>query len=477
MPTSVLTASGAATVSGTLTYTGGAGNHTVLSDSSDATLANLSGASANVLWPMLTGVPTDIATVTGISISLRLARAAKGDVKNITSVQLFRADGTTAISASAAVSTQTASAATYTVTPSVSLSSQAAWNEVRIKLLSDSGTAIARIFEISITITYTAAVTEQYAVKTGNWNDTTVWSTGAVPTTGPVYSNGYTVTVNVNSAATSVSNLAGTVAVAGGSFVLSNGVTLTANVLAGATTCVTLATGVSATVIGNSYGGSLSNTYGISKTGTGTLTQTGHAYGGTGSHGTINLGSGTVAISGNCYGSDTNSSAYGARNASSGTLTVGGSVYAGAAAPGLALVSTGTTSVAGSVYAAGSVVGMLHGGSTNNVTISGNAVGGTTVLAFGVQCTSSGNVTITGAAISPASPGVGAGVGVTGTGYAVVGSAQTGTGGGSPCIGHVHVADLSAATVSVRSASDVVTLATEVDLPSPFQPSPVFGAA
>jgi len=320
------------------------------------------------------------------------------------------------------------------------------------------------------------APVEQYAVKNGNYNDPTVWSTGAVPTTGTVYSNNYTVTVNVNSAATIVTNVAGTVAVAGGSFVLSNGVTLTANVYAGATTCVTLATGITAGVVGNAYGGSLSNTYGVNKSGTGTFTLTGNCYGGTGSHGVINSSSGTVAISGHCYGSDTNSSAYGARNASSGTLTVGGSVYAGAAAPGLALVSTGTTSIAGSVYAVGSVVGMLHGGSTNNVTIEGDVVGGTTILAYGLQCTSTGNATVLGSAISPASPGVGPGIGVTGTGTATIGHAVTGTGCGSPCVGHVHVADLDTSTVEVRSTAAAVVLSDEVDLPSPFQPASVFGA-
>jgi hypothetical protein len=139
--------------------------------------------------------------------------------------------------------------------------------------------------------------------------------------------------------------------------------------------------------------------------------------------------------------------------------------------------NTGTVTITGSVYAAGSVVGLLHSASTNNVTINGNAVGGTTITAYGVSCTSTGNITITGAAISADSPGLGAGVAVTGSGSATVGSMVTGTSGVSPCVGHVHVADLSAFTALVRSSSSSVTLSAEVGLPSPFEPSPVFGGA
>lgn len=157
MATGTLRASGAATVSGTLTYTGGSGDYTVLNDASDSTYGNLSGTSANALWPILTGLPVDIATVTAISVTLRLARQSKGDVKNITSLQLFKADGTTAISGSVAVSGQTASAANYTVAPSVTLTGQSDWNEVQIKLLSDTGTLAVKVYEITVTITYTAA--------------------------------------------------------------------------------------------------------------------------------------------------------------------------------------------------------------------------------------------------------------------------------------------------------------------------------
>lgn len=321
-------------------------------------------------------------------------------------------------------------------------------------------------------------VTEQYAVKSGNWNDTTVWSTGAVPTTGDVFSNNYTVTVNVNASATKITNKAGTVAVAGGSFVLSNGVTLTANVEAGATTCVTAATGVTAGITGDITGGTATSAYGFNKSGTGTFTLTGNLYGGTGSSaaGGINSGSGTVAITGSVYGNDSTSTGYGYRTTSSGTTTIGGSVYAGAAT-GVLVSSTGAVTVGGSVYASATMTGMQHTGTGNSIVINGDSVGGAASTAYGLQCTSSGNATVAGAAISPSSPGVGAGVGVTGTGYATIGTSQTGTGGGSPCVGHVHVADLSAFTYLVRSSSSSVTLSADADVPSPFAAPAVFGGA
>jgi len=471
------------------------------STAGDGTYARHNGASTKIQEWNLTA-PSDAGTITGVVVWMRVSCEEDGDNEmsvrikvNGTWHSLSNSDGslhdynewrqyTGTFSGGAMVG----SAPVLEVTGTGSSSSSRGYLHNAYGLLA-----------------YTPAPAEQYAVKSGNWNDTTVWSTGVVPTTGTVYSNGYTVTVDANSSATVVTNVAGTVAVAGGLFNIVNGVTLTANVFAGTTTCVTATSNVTANIVGDVHGGSGTAVYGCTKTGNGTLTVTGNCYGGSGTssygvqnnstsatiavigncyggsggsaHGVYNGTAGTVTISGNVYGSDVISTAFGVRNNTSGTVTIGGSVYAGASAAGCYVTGTGTTSISGSVYAAGSVVGLRHVGSTNNVTIGGNAVGGSALTAYGVQCESTGSATITGAAISADSPGLGAGVGVTGTGYAIIGSAQTGTGGASPCVGHVHVADLSAATVSVRSSSSVVTLSAEVDLPSPFQPSSVFGGA
>jgi hypothetical protein len=173
-------------------------------------------------------------------------------------------------------------------------------------------------------LTYTPAPAEQYAVKSGNWNDTTVWSTGAVPTTGDVFSNGYTVTVNVNASATKITNKAGVVAVAGGSFALADGVTLTANVEAGAATCLTAGTSVGGAIIGTIiYGGTAVRTVTDSrKTGSvlKTVTVTGNSYGGSGTGATaiLNSSNGPINQTGNAYGGTT-STAFGHRNSGSAT--------------------------------------------------------------------------------------------------------------------------------------------------------------
>ena len=66
-----------------------------------------------------------------------------------------------------------------------------------------------------------------YAVKTGNWSDTTVWNTGALPTSADdVYSNNFTVTVNQNINVISLRNGATTGVTAGGQFAGTAGITV-----------------------------------------------------------------------------------------------------------------------------------------------------------------------------------------------------------------------------------------------------------
>lgn len=90
-----------------------------------------------------------------------------------------------------------------------------------------------------------------YAVKTGNWSDTTVWNTGALPTTADdVYSNGFTVTINQNVTVLSIRSRSASGIAAGGGFVLSssNTVDLTSGGLIGGTgTCLLFNGGVGVT--------------------------------------------------------------------------------------------------------------------------------------------------------------------------------------------------------------------------------------
>jgi hypothetical protein len=68
-----------------------------------------------------------------------------------------------------------------------------------------------------------------YAVKSGNWSDTTVWNTGALPTSADdVYSNNFTVTINQNITVLSLRNTSATGITAGGGYSITGNFTITA---------------------------------------------------------------------------------------------------------------------------------------------------------------------------------------------------------------------------------------------------------
>jgi hypothetical protein len=145
---------------------------------------------------------------------------------------------------------------------------------------------------------------ENKATKSGNVDDATVWSLGRIPQAGDdCYTNGYTVTMNVNATADNWSNAAGPTAVAGGSLTINNGVVIEGNLRAGPSALSTISTGIDfvlngyaygsetttgiralaminlsrATVNGNSVAGFLGNAEGISVAGTSVLVLNGLA--------------------------------------------------------------------------------------------------------------------------------------------------------------------------------------------------------
>ena len=67
-----------------------------------------------------------------------------------------------------------------------------------------------------------------FAVKSGNWSDTTVWNTGALPTSADdVYSNTFTVTIDTSPTVLSIRTTTATGVSAGGGFRFTNGTTVT----------------------------------------------------------------------------------------------------------------------------------------------------------------------------------------------------------------------------------------------------------
>ena len=137
----------------------------------------------------------------------------------------------------------------------------------------------------------------RYAVANGNWSATTTWNGGTLPTAVDyVYANGYTVTVDqditVGTISTEICPDTGT---GGGQFYTPTSKTFICNVVAGTTRCITAYDGTTKkynltyTIIGDIYGGTSSDAYGVflisSNSGTSTANITGNIYAGSGANG------------------------------------------------------------------------------------------------------------------------------------------------------------------------------------------------
>lgn len=131
-----------------------------------------------------------------------------------------------------------------------------------------------------------------YAVKSGNWSDTTVWNTSALPTSADdVFANGFTVTIDQNVTVLSIRTTAASPAVAGGGFICSTSNTINctdSGIIPGSTTCLTINGGSGITTVVNSLvrnSSTTNTTNGILKSGICTLNITGNLQ---------SLGSGTA---------------------------------------------------------------------------------------------------------------------------------------------------------------------------------------
>ena len=222
-----------------------------------------------------------------------------------------------------------------------------------------------------------------YATKTGNWTDTTVWNTGALPTSSDdVYANGFTVTINTSPTVLSVRTTSASGINAGGGFSVSaSGYTLTADVYAGTSICIT-------------------STVGASQTFT-IITQTGVCLAGSsGADAVRHNGVGTVNITGN----PTGTTARAVYNNSTGTINITGNLTGGSNDSGTACQnnSTGTVNITGNLTGGTNNGWALYNAITGTVNITGNATGGTGSTAYGVNNNGNGSINITGNAVASA---------------------------------------------------------------------------
>jgi hypothetical protein len=211
------------------------------------------------------------------------------------------------------------------------------------------------------------------AVKSGNWSDPTVWNTGALPTAADdVYSNTFTVTIDVSPTVLQISNASTTGVTAGGGFLISaNGITLTANTIASTATVLTVSnnTGTSVQLNGN-HNGASAGAVGILFNGTGTLNMVG-------------------SIVPNILGSTTDTG--GVRVSSSGTFNFTGNVSAVSNAEAIRLTSSGTVNVTGTVTAA--IGSAIFSNGTGSISVVGSVNAG---VAAGIGLTGAGSLTVNG---------------------------------------------------------------------------------
>jgi len=279
------------------------------------------------------------------------------------------------------------------------------------------------------------------ATKNGNWSDVTVWNTGALPTAADdVYSNTFTVNVDVSFTVLTLRSTAGTGITAGGSFNFNTAgvtgtVTSSSPLVPGATNLiqVTATTGtvtislggnveprsfngdtlinysgncnlnLSGTNFNGRLSGNTSSTTCILKSSSGLITITGNLNGGN-SNQAINQAllssNGNTIVIGNIVGGLNTGGSNRGVNQSAGTLTITGNVTGGQSiGTNQGVLFSGTSlTVNGTLLGGTASVGIETSAPINNVT--GNLTAGTLA---GIASSSANIVNVTGTATASSS--------------------------------------------------------------------------
>jgi len=236
-----------------------------------------------------------------------------------------------------------------------------------------------------------------YATKSGSWSDTTVWNTGALPTSSDdVYCNNYNIEINQNITVLSLRNTAAGGGGSGGWFSVSAARTINVGtlVMQSSTSYLIITQNPTSTTT------TINVTNAI--TGAPTSGQAIIIVGGNLQGGNVNISAPSVTW--------TSTGAYGIANIYTGTLTFTGNVLGSTtslASGGAISVQNGSLIVVGNVT--GGSINLAYGINMTNsavsATVTGNVTGGTTGNSYGINCTA-GNVTVTGAVNNSTANGI-----------------------------------------------------------------------
>jgi hypothetical protein len=276
-----------------------------------------------------------------------------------------------------------------------------------------------------------------FAAITGNFNSTGTWTGGVVPVGGDVaVANGKTVTIaaNIGSSGNPVilvndnrsvtvggSTVTVTGAIAGGGFTLNGGLTVYANIYAGAT-AICLTTGYASpntsSIVGDIFGGTVANMYGVYINTTGSLTITTAGIQGSTAHAVYHNSTGLLTVVGPVIAGTSGTGAGIVIAANAGYLNLTGNVTAGTG-PGIVISGSYATlphQIVGDITggSAAAAYGLNWAGYTN-VYVTGNVTGGSNATAYGAVVSVNGSIP-TFLAISGTCKGGSAGHGVFNSG-------------------------------------------------------------